>query len=61
MQGRMTVSDAAQTLGVTGQRVRQLIAAGQLDAEKVGRSVWLVTEASVTARKEKAPEGAQPR
>jgi len=57
----MTVSDAAQALGVTGQRIRQLIAAGQLDAEKVGRSVWLVSEASVTARKEKAPEGAQPR
>jgi excisionase family DNA binding protein len=52
----MTVTEAAETLNVSGQRIRQLIAAGKLEAEKVGRHVWLLNEAGVLARKQKQDE-----
>lgn len=37
-----TVSEAAEELGITVQRVRQLIAAEQLDAEKVHGRLWVI-------------------
>jgi len=55
----MTVTDAATALGISGARVRQLIAEGKLDAQRVGQTLWLVTRESVARRgKEKAPVGA---
>jgi len=54
----MTVTDAATELGISGARVRQLIAEHKLDAQRIGQTLWLVTRDSVRRRKEKAPEGA---
>lgn len=49
-EGRwMSTAQAAELLGVNRQRVVQLIAAGKLDAVKVGRS-YNVSAASVDAR-----------
>lgn len=36
-QALLTVTESAEVLGVTGQAVRDLIAAGELDAQRVGR------------------------
>lgn len=41
--------DVAVLLGVSDRRVRQLVAAGQLDAERVG-SQWVIDPASVPVR-----------
>jgi excisionase family DNA binding protein len=49
MQGYMSVKEAADALGVTRGRVNQLIDAGLLRAEKVGRA-WIVDAESVRAR-----------
>lgn len=46
----MTVKEAAEALGISEGRVRQLIGEGVLDAEKFG-GLWVVTEDSVEARK----------
>lgn len=46
----ITVKQAAALLGVTPQRVRALIKAGFLDAEKFGRD-WHVDAGSVEKRK----------
>ena len=45
----MTTAQAAAALGVHETRVLQLIAAGQLQAEKPGRD-WDITDESVRAR-----------
>lgn len=47
--GFLTVTEAAERLGVTRARVHQLIQAGKLAAERVG-SVWMVYEYSVNGR-----------
>jgi len=51
MSGNITLSveQAAETLGVSGARVRAMLAAGQLEGEKVGRA-WVVSAASVRRR-----------
>jgi excisionase family DNA binding protein len=46
-----TVDEAAAALDVSPRRVRALIAAGKLDAEKVG-GVWLIDEASLARRED---------
>lgn len=45
----VSTSDAAKLLGVSPRRVRALIEAGDLKAQRVGRA-WLVDEASVRSR-----------
>lgn len=45
----VSVPDAAALLGVSPQRVRQLLAADQLAGRKVGRD-WLVSRAAVQRR-----------
>ncbi len=42
----ISTKDAAKLLGVSGQRVRDLIKAGRLEAFKVGRD-WAVSRKSV--------------
>lgn len=42
----MTISEAAEQLGVTPDTLRQQIAAGKLRARKVGRD-WVVTPKEV--------------
>jgi len=53
---KITTTEAAALLGVTPQRVRALIKAGILEAEKWGRD-WQIDAASVEERKRKT-EGA---
>ena len=50
---KITVTAAAALLGVTPQRVRALIKAGMLEAEKFGEKVWQVNAESVKKRQEK--------
>ena len=52
----LTTAEAARELGVTGARIRQLAAAGELKGEKRGRD-WMIDAASVEERKRKS-EGA---
>lgn len=55
MSSLLAVSDVARELGVHESRVRALIAAGELDAEKIGGR-WLVDPAAV-ARRKRQPYG----
>jgi excisionase family DNA binding protein len=48
------VVDAAERLGVSARRVRQLVNEGQIDAVRVG-SQWLVSRDSVERRAELGP------
>lgn len=47
----LTVTAAAALLGVTPQRVRALIKAGMLEAEKFGERVWMIDAESAERRK----------
>ena len=47
---KITVTQAAALLGVTPQRVRALIKAGMLEAEKFGRD-WQISAESVEIRR----------
>lgn len=47
---KITTTEAAALLGVTPQRVRALIKAGMLEAEKWGRD-WQISAESVERRK----------
>lgn len=47
LAGFLRVSEAAAALGVSSRRVRQLIAARQLDAASVTSRLYLVTTESV--------------
>jgi excisionase family DNA binding protein len=42
-----TVAEAADELGLTVQRVRQLINSGQLKAEKAHHMLWIIPEKSL--------------
>jgi excisionase family DNA binding protein len=59
MSSLLAVSDVARELGVHESRVRALIAAGELDAEKVGGR-WLVDRAVVARRKRQPPGPGRP-
>lgn len=50
----LSVPDAARLLRVDPSRVRALLSAGQLAGDKIGGR-WLVSDASIRARQEKAP------
>lgn len=51
---QLTVAEAADALGVSPQRVRQLIAAGRLKAEKKGRD-WFIEPPDLEAVRERKP------
>lgn len=53
------VEEAAERLGVSARRVRQLIAAGALDAFRVGNA-WAVDVASVEERRRGPIQGGAP-
>lgn len=55
----LSVADAAERLGVSPRRVRQLIDDGDLRASRMGRS-WLVAADSVERRRRLAPSGGRP-
>jgi excisionase family DNA binding protein len=44
----LTTDQAAARLGITARRVRQMIAQGQLPAQRLGRD-WLIEEAALAA------------
>jgi excisionase family DNA binding protein len=46
----ITVTQAAQILGITGRRVRALIKSGKLGARRIG-SVWVLDRKEVEDRK----------
>jgi excisionase family DNA binding protein len=53
-RAHLSVAEAASRLGVNPSRVRALVAAGRLEATKIGGR-WLVDAASVARRKERPP------
>lgn len=55
----MTSAEAAQALGISVQRVAQLIHAGALSARKVGRD-WVLDRSSVTDRQRHPVAGGRP-
>ena len=55
----LSVEESARMLGVSGARVRKLIADGLLPATKVGRS-WTIEEAAVMDRLATKPKGGRP-
>ena len=46
----LTTAESARELGVSGARIRQLAAAGELKGEKRGRD-WMIDAASVERRR----------
>lgn len=53
-----TVSEAAEILGLTVQRVRQLIKSEQLQAEPVHERLWIIpTKELEKFRKQERPSG----
>src|SRR5882672_1764924 len=59
MSRLLAVSDAASKLGLNESRIRALISAGELDAEKVGGR-WLVDPGAVSLRKRDSPGPGRP-
>jgi len=45
----LTVDEAAQAMGCSAGRVRQLLRAGRLEGEKVSPRVWMVRKRSLQA------------
>ncbi len=42
IENYLTAAEAAELIGCTGNRVRQLIRAGAIQAKKIGHGMWLV-------------------
>ena len=55
-----TTNEAADELGVTSARVRQMILKGELEAEKFGRDLMITAEAVAAARNRKTTPGPLP-
>lgn len=47
----LSVSEAAEILGVSGGRIRQLLLAGILKGHKLGEKQWAIDPAEITHRK----------
>ena len=55
-----TTSEAAEELGVTSARVRQMVLKGELAADKFGRDLMIGAEAVAQAKKRKTTPGPSP-
>jgi excisionase family DNA binding protein len=55
-----TTNEAADELGVTSARVRQMILKGELEAEKFGRDLVITAEAVAEAKNRKTTPGPSP-
>ena len=53
------VATTAQMLGISEQRVRTLLAKGQLKGQKIGR-YWVVSETSIAERRAATPRSGRP-
>ena len=56
----LTVKQAADALNITPNRVRKLIADGELNAIKVGK-MWSISESEVSMRLENNPKAGRPK
>ena len=61
IQGFVSVEEAAEMLGCTTARVRQLLGDGTLDGKKFGARVWLVSEETVTKYRDDTKENTRGR
>jgi excisionase family DNA binding protein len=59
IEGWLSVAEAAERLGISVQRVRQLLHAGDLDGRK-GPGGWIVVENAVRAREQAPPPAGRP-
>jgi excisionase family DNA binding protein len=59
MKGWMSTGEAARSLGVSPNRIRQLVSSGQLPASRIGRN-WVIRRADVE-RYRSLPAGAKGR
>jgi excisionase family DNA binding protein len=59
IEGWLSVAEAAQRLGISVQRVRQLLHAGELDGRK-GPGGWIVAENAVRTREQAPPAAGRP-
>lgn len=53
MTGYVTAKEAAEMLGVKPSRVRQLVLAGDLPAQKVGDAILIISTADIAKLKKK--------
>ena len=56
-----TTSEAAEELGVSAARIRQMVLAGELPAEKFGRDLVITRTAIEAARQRKTKPGPAPK
>lgn len=54
MAARLTTPQAAEQLGISTRRVRALIAAGRVPAERLGRD-WIIAEPDLDAVRDRKP------
>jgi excisionase family DNA binding protein len=59
IEGWLSVAEAAERLGISVQRVRQLLHAGELDGRK-GPGGWIVAENAVRRREQAPPAAGRP-
>ena len=53
----LSITDTAQVLGISRQRVHQLLVAGKIHGERIGARGWVITEAALSAYKREKVEG----
>lgn len=53
MTGYVTTKEAGEMLGVNGSRVRQLVLAGELPAQKMGSTLLIIATSDIAKLKKK--------
>jgi excisionase family DNA binding protein len=56
-----TTNEAAELLGVTPARVRQMVARDEIESEKMGRDRFITAQAIAAARQRKTAPGPTPK